>query len=180
MSRIAMMTSATAALLVSASALAWGWQAGTRLTLVTSDGARIVGVGGVNDGEVEVTIERSYEGHAVLMIESPEGHLETFDVLIEEGGNIVVGAGGSFSNLSDSTERAGLGYRLTLEEGENAQPEAGRKRETPDSRSFVASRSALEALGLAGQASTLSGPEVAERARSLGEGPDEQEDSREP
>lgn len=174
MSRITMMTSATAALLVSASALAWGWQAGTRLTLVTSDGARIIGVGGVHDGEVEITIESSFEGYAVLMIESAEGTLEAFDVVVEAGGNIVVGADGEYSNLSDSTVRAGLGYNVKLDEGEGRQPSTDPRPQPAQPTSLVTSRSALEALGFAEAASTLAGPDVADEARSLGKGSDEQ------
>ncbi|HEX7003978.1 MAG TPA: hypothetical protein VF168_07310 [Trueperaceae bacterium] len=164
MSRIMMMTSTTAALLVSACALAWGWQAGTRLTLVTSDGARIIGVGGVHEGEVEITIERNFKGYAVLMIESPDGALETFDVVVEPDGNIVVGAGGNYSNLSDSTERAGLGYRLSLDDGAQAQSPAS----SVEPSSLIASQSALDALGL--KYEEPPGLEVAERARSLGKG----------
>ena len=171
MSRIMMMTSATAALLVSASALAWGWSAGTRLTLVTSDGARIIGVGGVNEGEVEITVERGFQGYAVLMVEGPDGTLEAFDVVVEEGGNIVVGAGGNFSNLSDSTSRAGLRYRLTIDDGSGATEVAERRAVAAEPETLVVNQSELEALGLAelARSGEASGQEIATKARSLGE-----------
>ena len=176
MSRIMMMTSATAALLVSASALAWGWSAGTRLTLVTSDGARIIGVGGVDEGEVEITVERGFQGYAVLMVEGPDGTLEAFDVVVEEGGNIVVGAGGNFSNLSDSTSRAGLRYRLIVDDG-SGTTEVAERVVAAEPETLVANQSELEALGLAelARSGEASGQEIAAKARSLGEGSSEAE-----
>lgn len=176
MSRIMMMTSATAALLVSASALAWGWHAGTRLTLVTSDGARIVGVGAVEEGKVEITLERGFAGYAVLMVEGPEGTLETFDVVVEADSTIMVGADGSYSNLSESTARAGLGYQLSLDgsaASDNAKGSESRLSSRPlgsESGAIVAGESELEALGLARRAVSgeLQGQDLAEEAKKLG------------
>lgn len=108
MSRIKMMTSATAALLMTASALAWSWEVGSRLTLVTSNGERIVGVGQVEDGRLTLTLESEFEGIAVLVVERADGRLETVDVLVESDGRIMLGEEGEFSELEQSLVATGL------------------------------------------------------------------------
>lgn len=128
MSRIRMITSATAALLMTASALAWSWEVGSRLTLVTSNGARIVGVGLVEDGRLTLTVESEFEGIAVLVVERADGRLETVDVVVEKDGRIMVGEEGEFSELGESLTTSGFDLAVgTVPATAAAGEEAGSK-----------------------------------------------------
>jgi hypothetical protein len=124
MPQIMMMTSATAALLISSSALALGWELGTRLTLATSDGSRVVGVGSIAEGGMEVSLSRGFSGFAVLLVEGPQGTLTTFDVVVDGNGRILVVEEGDFVDLGQSAAQAGLDYRLGLEDGAGAVADA--------------------------------------------------------
>lgn len=117
MSRIVTITIACAALLLTATATSLSWQVGTRLTLVTSDGARIIGVGEVADFDLRLTLSNGYSGLAVLVVEGPAGSLETFDVLVEEGGTVLLGEDGEYSDLGKAAQDSGLAYRILLQDG---------------------------------------------------------------
>jgi hypothetical protein len=124
MSRIVMMTSATAALLISSTALAWSWEAGSRLTLVTSNGERIIGVGAVGDGQLAMTISSGFSGFAVLVVEGVSGSLATFDVVVDADGSILISENGDFQDLRESVAEAGLGYRVAAEVAAEASGQA--------------------------------------------------------
>jgi hypothetical protein len=124
MSRIVMMTSATAALLISSSALAWSWDAGTRLTLVTSNGERIIGVGAVDETRVALTVSSGFAGFAVLVVEATSGALSTFDVVIDADGSILISDDGDFQDLRQSVDDAGLAYHVASEGQGEARSES--------------------------------------------------------
>lgn len=119
MSRIVMMASATAALLITTSALAWGWQAGSRLTLVTSNGKTVVGVGTVDEGRLELTLSRAFSGFAVLVVEGSDGELSTLDVVVDADGSILIGEEGDFVDMGRSVSEAGLAFEIAVAGGED-------------------------------------------------------------
>jgi hypothetical protein len=149
MSRIVMMTSATAALLISSSALAWSWDAGTRLTLVTSNGERIIGVGAVDERQVALTVSAGFSGFAVLVVEATGGALSTFDVVVDADGSILISDNGDFQDLRQSVDDAGLAYRVASEGQGEARSERAAAAEdaNEDSRVEVAGEVAGEVTG---------------------------------
>jgi hypothetical protein len=172
MGRIAMMTSATAALMISSSALGWGWEAGTRLTLVISDDATIVGMGTVGETELELMLAAGITGVAVLLVESPDGTMETYDVVLESDGTILVGDDGAFADLRDLAGESGRGVTIAMEvpaasDGDvsavgDVRPETGLERASEVARE-VASENAAEGLERARDAGKGVAPNVAER-----------------
>lgn len=100
------------ALLFSSAAMGWTWEAGTVLTVVAGDKATVVGVGEVENGELSLTLSRGFSGVAVLIVETPEGEMFTFDVVVEAGGDVLFGDEGEFMPLGESVARAGLAYRV--------------------------------------------------------------------
>ncbi|MEX2541067.1 MAG: hypothetical protein WD314_04635 [Trueperaceae bacterium] len=117
MSRIVIITSATAALLISASALAWGWQSGSRLTLVTSNGKTVVGVGTVDERRLELTLSPDFSGFAVLVVEGTNGALATLDVVVDADGSILISDEGDFVDMGQSVAGAGLAFEVGVDGG---------------------------------------------------------------
>lgn len=123
MRRIATILAAIAALTISASVLALGWEAGSRLTLVTSDGAKIVGVGSVAEVGLDLTLAAGFNGFALLMVEGPNGSLEAYDVVVGADGGILIGEDGEFVDMEQSLTDAGLAFEIAVEEDPSAEVE---------------------------------------------------------
>lgn len=177
-SRVLNIMFATAALLMSASALSWGWEAGSRLTLVTGDGARVVGVGSVENERLGLTLARGFNGFAVLMVESADGTLSTVDVMVESDGSILISEEGDFSELETSARASGLSLDLAVEaaaeedsRGERARAaagEAGGNAGAEQGPRETGLERAEEAAGGAGKGLERAG-EVGNRARESGQ-----------
>jgi hypothetical protein len=175
MGRIAMLTSATAALMISSSALGWAWEAGTRLTLVISDDARIVGMGTVGERELELTLAAGVTGVAVLLVESPDGTMETYDVVLESDGSILVGDAGAFADLRDLAGEFGREVTIAVEVPAVSDVEvstgAGERPENVGlERAAEAARdNAAQGLERAREAGKSVAPNVAERDEAVPE-----------
>lgn len=96
-------------------------------------------MGEIVDFDLRLTLANGYSGLAVLVVEGPAGTLETYDVVIEEGGTVLLGEGGGYSDLGKAAEDSGLAYRVLFEDGgdEEVEPEA-RKRPASISPSELA------------------------------------------
>jgi hypothetical protein len=160
MSRIYVTASATAALLISSSALAWSWEAGSRLTLVTSNGETVVGVGAVDDGKLAMTLSPGFSGFAVLVVEGSNGALSTFDVVVEADGSILIGDNGDFQDLRQSVSEAGFGLRIAAEAG----GESGGGRGGAPTETASGDAAAEERTGGAAAGRERAGESVQERA----------------
>lgn len=104
-------------------ALAAGWPAGTELTMLSGDGARVVGIGLVSEERITLTLSREFRGVAVLMIETPDGQLTAFDCMVADDGTVYLSEAGSVSDLSDHAAEAGKQVRIGY--GEPGQALAG-------------------------------------------------------